>query len=256
MELFEGMMADEHPVTWDDIEKISGQDEINETSEETEGLDVEEAIESEIRTDVPDVEEAIVYGDPEQTGADLDWVQGDAVDYALGTCGLTSAANISQMAGLDITEEMTVEYAMENELCTYEAGSPENTGGMGTESMETLLEEFCGLEVHTETWETYDLEDIAQDVISGRGVIVGLSAGVIWDEPSMVQTRFGETVADHYVTVTGVAVDAETGEVAGLYVCDSGNRTSCEYISAETFDEAFEECLTADVVITDDPIRS
>lgn len=211
----------------------------------------------EIRYDVEGVEAAIVSGDPYGAATYLDSVQGDEVEGALGTCGLTSVSNICKLDGLNVSEGDVVTYALENGLCRYDPWSPADTGGTTEEQVVEILEHY-GIDAHWHDAADCSDEQIAQMIEGGHGVMVGLDAGTLWGEAQYTDTVYGQVVANHFITVTGVARDADTGEVAGYYICDSGRgleSDSCRYISVDMFHEACTDAYTGSVVVTDDPIR-
>lgn len=223
---------------------------------ETEYEDVGEFMQPEIRNDVPGVETAIVSGDPEGVAQILDCIQGDAVEGAEGTCGLTSIANICRLAGMDVTEGEVVTFALENDLCHYDPWHPEHTGGVGDAAAVEILNDY-GIDVGCYDANSYDVEMLAQAIESGRGVMAGVDAGALWDNPSHTNSISGHRIANHFVTMTGVARDAETGQVAGFYICDSGDGEACRYITVEDFHEVCgaDDIETDNYLITDEPIR-
>lgn len=210
--------------------------------------------------DVPDTRMAIVSGNPEQAARFVDSVQGDEIRGASGTCGLTSISNICRLSGLDVSEGMVTAYAIENGLCEVDPWSPASTGGItGTQAVE--LFGACGIDAHLEKAESFGIEELAQVIESGRGVMVGVDAGVLWDDPGCSSyTAYGQIYANHYITVTGSARDAATGEVVGFYICDSGRglqSDACRYISAEKFSLAYNASVYgADAVITNEVVRN
>lgn len=229
----------------------------------SEGLDHYEQIEdfainTQIRYDVPNAERVVVTGNPEEVEKYLDSVQGDEVQGARGTCGLTSIANICRLNGLDVTEGMVVTYALENNLCRYDPWNPDDTGGTSGDQVAAILRAY-GIGAHFNDVNVYNVEALAEAIDSGRGVIAGVDAGVLWDAPDCSRTIYGMPVSNHYITLTGVARDASTGEIAGFYICDSGRQLesdACRYIPIEKFSEAYgPQIYGADAIITDMPIR-
>lgn len=222
--------------------------------------DIEEMVEApDIRYDIPDVEKAIVVGSPEEAGKLLDFNQGDEVKNAWGTCGLTSIANLCILNGQEVTEGMVVTYALENNLCAKSRWNPGKTGGTGTEQQLKLLEHY-GIkgEFHRNTGEgTYDL--VAKSLAEGKGVIAKVDADMLWNTAGFYKTYLGSKESNHVVTVTGAAIDAETGNVAGLYICDSGRgreSDACRYLSIEEFSKCSGRGIArTGFIITDDPIR-
>lgn len=234
--------------------------EIEEMGNNIEYQDLEDLNTSlDIRYDIPGTEIAVVTGNPEEVGQYLDSVQGDEVPGAEGTCGLTSIANLCVLNGQDVTEGMVVQYALDNDLCYYDPWSPADTGGTTPEQQVEILKNY-GIDARFENASIYDNEAIANAIDSGKGVIVELDAGSLWDDPDCSRSIFGIQVANHAVTITGVARDANSGEIVGFYLCDSGRQLesdTCRYVDIEKFSEAYNEnVLTAGAVITDNPIRN
>ena len=213
---------------------------------------------AEIREGVPGVELAVVTGYPEMAAGMLDSVQGDEIDGACGTCGLTSIANICRLAGENVSEGMVVSYAVENTLCNVAPWDAARTCGITGEQAVEIMSAF-GIGAHVEKADACSIEELAEAVESGHGVIVGIDAGEIWDDPASSTIMFGKAYANHYVTITGVARDAATGEVAGFYICDSGRgleSDACRYLSAEKLERAYNTSIGgADAVITNAAIR-
>lgn len=229
---------------------------VNDTTEYNEVNEVN--VPMEIRNDVPGVDEAVVIGDPDGIGEILDFSQGDAVEGALGTCGLTSVANICAMAGIETGEGEIVQYALENGLCDYNPWDACATGGTVGPQLVEILSTY-GIESQYYMYGDGFYDNIAEAVESGQGAIVGLSAGSLWDDPASIKIQDGKLVADHWVTVTGVARDASTGEIAGFYICDSGRSMESDADRFVSIDKFIDCCgpnvIGTDAVITDTKIR-
>ena len=245
---------------------------LNVSSNEQDGLQIEVSekksiatvndygMNAEVRSNVPGVERAIVIGNPEETAQILDSIQGDAIEGAEGTCGLTSIANLCVMNGQNVTEGMVVEYALENDLCMYDPWSAPETGGTTAEWQVDILRNF-GIEAEYNDASINTYEVIADAIEDGKGVIVELDAGKLWDEPSCSsKILWFFPTANHAVTVTGVARNAETGEITGFYICDSGRQLesdACRYIPIDDFSKAYNSnIINAGAVITNEPIRA
>lgn len=146
---------------------------------------------------------------------------GEGIDGFRGTCGLVSVENVLRMAGVKITEAEIVEYARthigkgERMLCTTN-NTPGRNGGTYPEDRQAILRHF-GIE---STIEKYSLDTMASAVEQGRGVIVSVDANVLWHGISVADKAY------HAVTVTSIQRDKATGEITGVYVCDSGARGS------------------------------
>ena len=79
------------------------------------------------------------------------------------------------------------------------------------------------------------LETLASEIESGRGVIAGVNAGVLWDD----RDSFGNGNPNHAINVSGVGRDPATGAIIGFYINDSGTGESGKFIDIDTFRYAF-----------------
>ncbi len=157
--------------------------------------------------------EVVVVGDPEGL-RELNHRQGDNPLGFRGTCGLVSCEDVLRQFGLKVTEADVVMYAVGRGLCAV-TDVPSSCGGTSELSQARLLTEL-GVPAHVEAGR--GLADLAAWVQEGRGVIVEVNAGELWNDPNAWDN--GE--ANHAVVVTGVALDPLTGQVAGFYLNDSG----------------------------------
>ena len=140
---------------------------------------------------------SMVFNTPVETGGKLDSCQGK-VDGFLGTCGLVSCVNVLRLAGYPATESEVVGYASttsagfgRGKLCTTNS-FPEDNGGTSAKTR----------------------QQIADAVSDGRGVIISVNAGMLYNGWSDHRDL-------HAITVTSVKKD-RSGNVLGFYVCDSG----------------------------------
>ena len=145
--------------------------------------------------------------------------QGDNPYGVRGDCGLVSSRDVLLQFGINVSEADVVKFAVENRIAAYDVNEPpENRGGTGTQAIVEVLHHY-GVEAHGEYGGS--IEQLATNIISGRGVIIGIESSVIWPEGE--QPGFRPTgKADHAITVTGVAVDQATGTIQGFYINDSG----------------------------------
>lgn len=183
-----------------------------------------------------------VYDSPKETGLRLNYHQGrttaqggEGVEGFCGTCGLVSVENVLRLAGKNITESDVVDYARTHtighgvnmrHLCTVDS-DPGSNGGTYAQDREALLRHY-GLDskiVHA------DVEQVAEYVAAGRGVIANVDANILWHGHAM------STPAYHAITVTSVARDEFSNEVLGFYICDSGSLAddSSRFVPAEIF---------------------
>lgn len=202
----------------------------------------------ELRTDVPGVERALVIGRPFEAAAQVDYIQGDNVLGYQQDCGLTSVANIARLCGLDVTEDDVVLLADRTDACTNHWFLPPSERGGATDGdILSLLEQY-GIEARVESAQEFggSLEAIAQYCENGQRVTMGLNAGLAWDSPMNV----GDGSANHQVTVLGAVRDADTGEVAGLYLCDSGSREPCKFFDVQACTEMYSDVPGASIIVT------
>lgn len=158
---------------------------------------------------------SMIFNTPVETGGKLDSCQGK-VNGFLGTCGLVSCVNILRLAGYPATESEVVDYASatpagfeQGMLCTTNS-YPEANGGTSAEGRQRILQHFG---IKSELQEA-TVDNIAAAVSDGRGVIISVYAGMLYNGQSNHKDL-------HAITVTSVKKD-RYGNVLGFYVCDSG----------------------------------
>lgn len=200
-------------------------------------------------SDSSDSVENAVYGAPLELGKILDYDQGDNDLGFKGTCGLVSCSNILMEAGINISENDIVHFAENNGLCDI-SDDPNSCGGTTADERAEILTD-AGVPSHSD--DNSSLEDIAKDVNDGKGVIISVNAGVLWDNPS----TYGTGESNHAITVTGYETDDVTGEITGFYICDSGRceqSDSQRFVPMDQMQEAY-DVPGHSAVITDNPIR-
>ncbi len=148
------------------------------------------------------------YNTPSVTGKSLDYRQGKVAGYK-GTCGLCSCENILRLAGADVSEQDIVEFALKNGFCTDKSCEEEN-GGTSYLDRKKILDAFGVASFLL----PQELPAIEEAVISGRGVIISVDAGCLWDDARYINGL-------HAVIVTSVDYDKE-GRVENFHICDSG----------------------------------
>ena len=207
---------------------------------------------------VPELDgEYTVFGDPYELSGRLDDNQGDNDLHAGGDCGLVSIANLLTTAGLEVNEDDMVNYAVNHNLCSYSRFSfPSNRGGTNTLEQTAIL---SNLGIQTSSHFAYtpegSIDAVAKYIEDGRGVILGVNSGYLWDNPAYV----GSGNVDHSVFATGTVRDPLSGELKGIIVCDSGRGgmgdSGSDFISVERLRDAYSSARGADVIYTDKPIR-
>lgn len=158
---------------------------------------------------------SMVFNTPVETGEKLDSCQGK-VNGFLGTCGLVSCVNVLRLAGYPATESEVVGYASttsagfgRGRLCTTNS-FPEDNGGTSAKTRQQILQHF-GIKSELRG---ASVDNIADAVSDGRGVIISVYAGMLYNGWSDHRDL-------HAITVTSVKKD-RYGNVLGFYVCDSG----------------------------------
>lgn len=188
---------------------------------------------------LPDGRDTVIIGDME-TFKEYCHQQGDNPFGFRGTCGLCSCEGILRQFGIEVTEADVVAYAKDHQLCKTD-GSPEYKGGTDVLRMARILSDF-GVPAH---WDTRgSLEGLAASLQQGRGVIVGLNAGVFWDDARYINQG-------HAVTPIAVARDPKTWDIQGFYVNDTGKGESGRFVDAAMMDKAWVQVGHGDWVVTD-----
>jgi hypothetical protein len=156
-----------------------------------------------------------IFNTPIETGRLLDSCQGK-VDGFKGTCGLVSCVNVLRLAGVDISEADIVLYASTHKssvtkdyLCTVNKKSAEKNGGTYYSDRQEILKHFG---IHSIVQDA-TVDNIAEAVIEGKGVIVSVDAGRLYEDKRL--KRYS-----HAITVTSVS--KLNGLIEGFFVCDSG----------------------------------
>ncbi|WP_083930208.1 calcium-binding protein [Methylovulum miyakonense] len=162
--------------------------------------------------------DVLVYGYPKMN--ELDYIQGDAVDGFLGTCSLTAISNLMTQAGKPTTESDVIHFAINNNWTLKDPNLPNyDRGGTTPAEQQAIL---SALGMRNDLLWGYNEQGLANLVMSGRGVILGVNAGKLWGEP----TYTGNGAVNHAITITGVVYnDSDTtdkGQLMGFYIADSG----------------------------------
>lgn len=179
------------------------------------------------------------FNAPIATGEKLNYRQGvpeseggEGVEGYKGTCGLASIENILRMAGYDITEKDVVMYAKSHEgskegrkLCTTDS-TPNLNGGTYAEDRRAILKHFG---IDSDVKYTTDLNEIAEMVTSGKGVIASVEANMLWHQ------CVGNPQEYHAITLTSVQRDKHTKDILGFYICDSGSKAkdSARFVNSD-----------------------
>lgn len=206
--------------------------------------------------DTPEAGEVLVSGDPFEIGENLDDLQGDNIYNFGGCCGLVTVSNLLTMAGFESTEDEVIGRAISMNLCYYDVfGDPAENGGTNVYQRQALLRSYgISSTVFSSTTQGGSLDAIADYVEAGHGVNISVNAGYAWDNPDCI----GDGSSNHSIVVTGTARDPETGELKGLYVCDSGltdRDSDSMFLSVDVLQDAYLDAPGTSVLVTNDPIR-
>ena len=158
----------------------------------------------------------------------LDWHQGyNDLGYT-SDCGLASSTNLLIEAGLispdtynggtgyDTAESTVVDYAATHGYCDTSEPNVADNGGVYNDQTVALLGHF-GLGTQEKT---LSIDDVANDVSQGKGVILNVDAYKLWNI-NPPTTDGTPDVGYHDITVTGVVYSGS--KVEGFYICDSGD---------------------------------
>ncbi|MGI4847571.1 MAG: calcium-binding protein, partial [Janthinobacterium lividum] len=156
----------------------------------------------------------LVYGYPK--AFELDYMQGNAVPGFKGTCALTAIANLSIQAKQELSEAQVVQTAIANNWCVVDPAKTDYERGASDYAGQQALLTSYG--IRNGIVMGYDEQAIANLIKGGRGVILGINCGKLWDDADYLD----HGGVNHVVTVTGVAADASTGAINGFYIADSG----------------------------------
>lgn len=181
------------------------------------------------------------YDSPNEMAKYLYASQGSAYANFQGTCGLCSCANILRLVGVNATEKDIIDYAANTHigdgifsraftgfqrLCTTNS-SPDSNGGTNAYTRQTILEHFgissgiFSVKMDGDIVSDETINDIANFVSDGRGVIISVDANVLYN-PNYPR---GYSPAYHAVTVTSVTKN-KYGDVSGFYIADSNVGTT------------------------------
>ena len=206
--------------------------------------------------DIPEAGEVLVSGDPFEIGENLDDHQGDNIYNFGGCCGLVTISNLLTMAGFESTEDEVIGRAISMNLCYYDVfGNPADNGGTNVFQRQMLLQSYgISSTVFSSTTLGGSLDAIADYVEAGHGVNISVNAGYAWDDPNCI----GDGSSNHSIVVTGTVRDPETGDLKGLYVCDSGltdRDSDSMFLSVDVLQDAYLDAPGTSVLVTNDPIR-
>ncbi len=176
---------------------------------------------------------ALVYGYPKAN--ELDYMQGDALPDFLGTCALTSIANLLTQADRPTSEAEVVQLAADNGWAVSDPTlSPYVRGGSNFAQQQAILDSYG---IRNDLIAGYNEQGVANLIRSGRGVILAVNAGVLWADAAYA----GDGGVNHVITITGAVYGESDGTLLGFYVADSGRHLVSDmtrFVDIDTFREA------------------
>jgi Ca2+-binding RTX toxin-like protein len=180
-----------------------------------------------------DGQASLVYGYPKAN--ELDYMQGDAEATFLGTCALTSIANLLTQADRPTTEGEVLKVAIDNKWTVQDPTlSPYRRGGSNYVQQQAILTSYG---IRNDLITGYNEVGTANLVRSGRGVMQAVNAGALWDDPAYND----KGAVNHMVTITGVVYGETSGELLGFYIADSGRQKVSDmtrFVSIDRFRQA------------------
>lgn len=168
-----------------------------------------------------------------QEMARLCHLQGDNIYGFTGTCGIVSAEEILEGFGIHTSENELVTDALSRGLCTF-TDSPQTSGGTTCFQQSELLTSHG---VSSSVDFGLSIDDLAQRVEEGRGVIAEVNAGFIWSRADCLGSVLS---SNHAIVVTGVSRDPASGKIQGFLINDSGSNEKAKFVDADIMRCAFE----------------
>lgn len=161
----------------------------------------------------------------------------DGIHPFLGTCGPSSIAQLLDLFGLHTSERDIVSWAVANHDCVADSADPAKNGGTTTGWLMDILQAWgrnSGLTVRAES--VSSMEQLADAFEEGKGVIVSVNCGVLWNDPNY----YGSGVSNHWITIVGEARDPTTQALVGFYINDTSGyfKHGAQFISLDTMNDA------------------
>jgi hypothetical protein len=181
--------------------------------------------------ELPNGDQGLVIGDVQGYAA-FNHQQGDNSYGYTEDCGLCSASDVLDQFGVNTAENDVVGHAVQHGECDTGESDSTQDGGTSPDQLAQILSDY-GVSAHAEQGQS--LDDLANEVQQGHGVIIGANAGVLWNDPN----SYDQGEANHAVTVTGVVRDPGSGQIEGFYINDSGDGQSAQFVDADTMTSAF-----------------
>lgn len=154
------------------------------------------------------------------------------------TCGCCAAGTIINKAGGKTNERQVVGHALANGLCDAD-------GFTSTASIAQILNDAG---IKSTPWTGLSMEELAQKIEEGRGVIIGVDTYVFYP-------GFGIR-GGHAIVIESVVRDAKTGKIIEFVVADSNAKDGisvCNRIPVKVLEKAYRR-KWKQAIVTDDII--
>lgn len=162
-----------------------------------------------------------------------------SVGQSYNNCGVESSRQLINRNGNAIDEDTLLNEAMDAGDAARE-GTRFDSGGTGPDGRENILDSH-GVPSHQVS---QGMNNIAQNVAEGRGVITSHDAGILWND-----ARYNG--GGHAIVPTGLEYD-ENGELKNVIVNDTGQGQCAQKIPADQFENSLRP--GRNVNVTDNPI--
>lgn len=159
-----------------------------------------------------------------------------------GTCGCCSSGTVMNMAGFHFAEKDVVSYAAKRGLCIKGDRDNRKNGGTSTEDRYHIIREMSGIECPSSVG-VYTLEELAEKVESGYGVILSIDAS------GLPGYSCPPGQGGHAVVLASAMRNVFTGKIIGYYIYDSngskngrstGRYDVCQFIHKEVLESCYE----------------
>jgi peptidase C39-like protein len=182
---------------------------------------------------LPDGQQSLMLGDVPDY-ARFNHRQGDNPERFQDDCGLMSVQDVLRQFGVRVNEGDVVTHALQHGECHVDPAAADQSGGTRPSQDAQILTDY-GVPSHVRSGQT--MAQLATQIEQGHGVIIGVNCGVLWQIPENV----GDGGVNHAVTVTGVALDPQSGSIQGFYINDSGNGKSAEFVGTVIMQVAWQD---------------
>ena len=179
--------------------------------------------------------DVLVFDHPRESAKNAIYNQGSASGAYKGTCGLCALGTVLRKAGFNVNEGKMISFAAANGYCA-QGLTAGNNGGTSPGNLRDIAEKMGGLTL--KPMQGQGLLSLAGEVESGKGVIVGVRAG-------MLNSPIGYdpyNTAGHWVVLESVIRDVKSKDILGFMITDSNGDSpdrACQYVSLDTLSRAY-----------------